>query len=364
MMDDKLVDVFVKESQLHMEAIKSNLRDLQKNIEKTDANVLNGIFRAIHSIKGASGFYHFSKISTLSFKMENLLSQLRYGKIELSHGLIGAFLTSVELLNGMLNDVSKSDECDIEDGVAQLEQYLKRSDIPAIMVKLQEQPRHGQRAKSFEIAEEKVEEIVKKDQSFYSLKFSLKKDLTHNGKTPFDLINTIDKSGEFIESSLDIDNIQGLSDCLDNDLAFVVLFASGIEDHLLPFVLDIPRGQIFVIDMKEARIRYGLEAEKDLNPTKDTLFLTPEIDLVASKIEALRDSFLAKLKSHPSVLKVVFKADNVDVVDSLGVNLIIGIYRQVKSESKEFEITGAGQKFMKVANFFQFPSLFSVKGKD
>ena len=49
---------------------------------------------------------------------------------------------------------------------------------------------------------------------------------------------------------------------------------------------------------------------------------------------------------------------------SLGVNLIIGVYRQVISESKTFEITGAGEKFLKVARFFQFPALFNIKSKE
>ncbi len=94
------------------------------------------------------------------------------------------------------------------------------------------------------------------------------------------------------------------------------------------------------------------------------LFLEPKSDLVASQIEKLRDSFLEKLKANPNVSKVVFKADHIEIVDSLGVNLIIGIYRQVTAESKIFEITGAGKNFLKVANFFQFPALFTINRKE
>jgi urease beta subunit len=50
-------------------------------------------------------------------------------------------------------------------------------------------------------------------------------------------------------------------------------------------------------------------------------------------------------------------------VDSLGVNLIIGIYRQAVAEAKTFEIINAGDRFIKVARFFRFYSLFSVNGE-
>ena len=110
------------------------------------------------------------------------------------------------------------------------------------------------------------------------------------------------------------------------------------------------------IDMTQMQNKYGAQ--------KDTLFLMPKTDLVASQIEKLRNSFLVGLKANPNVSKVVFKADEIETVDSLGVNLIIGIYRQVNAESKIFEITGAGEKFLKVANFFQFPSLFKINHEE
>ncbi len=49
------------------------------------------------------------------------------------------------------------------------------------------------------------------------------------------------------------------------------------------------------------------------------------------------------------------------MVDSLGVNLIVGLYREAMSRSATIEIIGAGENFIKVANFFRLPSLFPIK---
>ncbi|MBF0118809.1 MAG: STAS domain-containing protein [Desulfobacterales bacterium] len=95
-----------------------------------------------------------------------------------------------------------------------------------------------------------------------------------------------------------------------------------------------------------------------------TLFIYPETDLVASRIESLRDFILGQLRQYKEPSRIVLDASGIEIVDSLGVNLIIGLYRQADSESKKFEIVAAGNQFMKVANFFRFSTLFSVKSKE
>ncbi|CAN2041800.1 Anti-sigma-factor antagonist [Candidatus Magnetomoraceae bacterium gMMP-15] len=91
-----------------------------------------------------------------------------------------------------------------------------------------------------------------------------------------------------------------------------------------------------------------------------TLYLIPETDLVASHIEKIRDFFINHLRENQDADYVILDAKGIEIVDSLGVNLIIGLYKQVISESKEFQIINAGYKFMKVTNFFHFSSLFNV----
>ncbi|QTA88416.1 STAS domain-containing protein [Desulfonema magnum] len=95
----------------------------------------------------------------------------------------------------------------------------------------------------------------------------------------------------------------------------------------------------------------------------NTLFLIPETDLIANRIEELRDYFAEQLKEHSDVSHVLLDVNGVDFVDSLGVNLIVGLYRQVTAASQTIEIIGAGENFMKVAAFFRLTSLFPVKSE-
>jgi ABC-type transporter Mla MlaB component len=96
----------------------------------------------------------------------------------------------------------------------------------------------------------------------------------------------------------------------------------------------------------------------------DTLYFTPKTNLIADKIETLRDEFVKGLNKNPTAVTVVLNASYVETVDSLGVNLLIGLYRQVSSESRIFKIEQAGDAFLKLAGFFQLTKIFTISGRE
>lgn len=95
-----------------------------------------------------------------------------------------------------------------------------------------------------------------------------------------------------------------------------------------------------------------------------TLFLVPESDLIASQIEDIRSFIMQQLKTNHQVQQVTLDVKGVGIVDSLGVNLIIGLYKELSAESKTFSITNAGKKFMQIVNFFHLNILFTVETDD
>jgi ABC-type transporter Mla MlaB component len=97
--------------------------------------------------------------------------------------------------------------------------------------------------------------------------------------------------------------------------------------------------------------------------TKDgVLYIVPENNLVAGRVEDMRNFFIAQLKANPDEHTVTLDASGIGVVDSPGVNLIIGLYKHVSAESKTFTLINADETFMKVAHFFGFPAMFKVEG--
>jgi two-component system, chemotaxis family, sensor kinase CheA len=64
--------------------------------------LLNAIFRAAHSIKGASGTFGFEDVAHFTHGLESLLDRLRAGEIQVTHGLVDLLLRSEDLLRELL----------------------------------------------------------------------------------------------------------------------------------------------------------------------------------------------------------------------------------------------------------------------
>jgi two-component system chemotaxis sensor kinase CheA len=57
-----------------------------------DADTVNGVFRAIHSIKGGAGAFGFAALQTFAHAFETLLSEVREGNAPLNPPLVDLLL--------------------------------------------------------------------------------------------------------------------------------------------------------------------------------------------------------------------------------------------------------------------------------
>ncbi|MFM5908396.1 MAG: Hpt domain-containing protein, partial [Novosphingobium sp.] len=64
-----------------------------------DADTVNGVFRAVHSIKGGAGAFGFEALQTYTHAFETLLSDLREGILPITDTLIELLLRSLDTLS-------------------------------------------------------------------------------------------------------------------------------------------------------------------------------------------------------------------------------------------------------------------------
>lgn len=262
---DELIGVFVEESVEHLESIEPDLLRLEQDPENVDSDIINSIFRAVHSVKGAAGFFGFTKIGNLSHLMENLLSRLRDGKITATSEFTDALFSGLDTLRAMFDDVGSSEQFDVQQELDRLSALMNDGGEPEKTITVKEKPAAGRPSREFDIQEGELLRFVEKGQFLYTISIHLKTDLTDKGKTPLDLIKSITSTGELIESRLDIDNIQGMQDCLENELTFVFAFATILEQDLLPTAFEIPEERISVIDTSDHEPgKEGGESVQDL----------------------------------------------------------------------------------------------------
>lgn len=92
--------VFFEESAEHLATMEALL--LALDVDEPDAEQLNAIFRAAHSIKGSSGTFGFTDLAATTHILENLLDRIRKHELELRPDMVDAFLETGDLLKDML----------------------------------------------------------------------------------------------------------------------------------------------------------------------------------------------------------------------------------------------------------------------
>ncbi|MGC8628361.1 MAG: Hpt domain-containing protein, partial [Acidimicrobiales bacterium] len=78
---DEVVQEFLVESAENLDQLDRDLVSLEKAPRSKE--LLSAVFRAVHTIKGTTGFLGFSRLEQVSHRAENLLSKLRDGVVEL-----------------------------------------------------------------------------------------------------------------------------------------------------------------------------------------------------------------------------------------------------------------------------------------
>ncbi len=111
---DELTREFLIESQEGLDRMECCLTELEERPQDTE--LLSEIFRAVHTIKGTTGFLGFKRLEKLAHAGENLLGLLRDGALSASQQIITGLLELMDGLRGILRMIeAENHEGDEED---------------------------------------------------------------------------------------------------------------------------------------------------------------------------------------------------------------------------------------------------------
>jgi two-component system chemotaxis sensor kinase CheA len=100
-------ELFLSESREHVSTINHLLLTLES--DPGSRQVLEGVFRAVHTIKGMSATMGYRAVADLSHEMENLLDRMRHGKA-------AASTATIDLLFAACDALEKAIELAVEEG--------------------------------------------------------------------------------------------------------------------------------------------------------------------------------------------------------------------------------------------------------
>jgi two-component system chemotaxis sensor kinase CheA len=132
---EELTKEFIAESQEGLERMELCLTDLEKRPD--DGELVAEIFRAVHTIKGTTGFLGFARLEKLAHAGEGLLGALRDGRLVVTTELISGLLQLMDGLRRILQTIETTGTegertTDNVDGLIELLLRLKTAEIVAM----------------------------------------------------------------------------------------------------------------------------------------------------------------------------------------------------------------------------------------
>src|ERR1700723_3205629 len=103
---DDLTKEFIAESQEGLDRMERCLTELETRPD--DAGLVGEIFRAVHTIKGTTGFLGFDRLEKLAHAGEHLLGSLRDGRLAVTSELISGLLGLMDGLRAILGLIEET----------------------------------------------------------------------------------------------------------------------------------------------------------------------------------------------------------------------------------------------------------------
>ncbi len=117
--EDEVFKNFLVEMGEKLEELENGLAELEDGFSQ---DVVNKLFRAVHTIKGGGGFFGLTKVSELSHVFEDVLMKVREGELPYADHMLGPFYSACDALKGMHEAEDYGNNSDINQLCSELRQ--------------------------------------------------------------------------------------------------------------------------------------------------------------------------------------------------------------------------------------------------
>lgn len=225
--------MFLEESMENLQTLNEALLDLEQNPRNKDK--LNEIFRVAHTIKGMAATMGFSDIAELTHKMEDVLSEFREGKLEVTSNVVTTLFDCLDTLERMVSNIEQGTEevIDIDEIIKNLEKAANEENITSEVEEKKEES-------SIENNQETVKTLLNeydisvlkqgKENGFngIGIKITLREDTLLKSARAFLIVQELETQGEIIKSFPSTEDIE--NEQFDVELYFVLVTIKTKEE--------------------------------------------------------------------------------------------------------------------------------------
>lgn len=248
--------MFLEESMENLQTLNEALLDLEQNPKNKDK--LNEIFRVAHTIKGMAATMGFSDIAELTHKMEDVLSEFREGKLEVTSNVVTILFECLDTLERMVSNIEQgSDETiDITEVMRNLESVANEENI---IVETEgdakAEPAENNEETTNTVLNEYDISVLKqgKENGFngIDIKITLRKDTLLKSARAFLIVQELETQGEIIKSYPSTEDIE--NEQFDTELYFVLVTVKSKEEieEMVKNISEVENVVTKYIELKE-----------------------------------------------------------------------------------------------------------------
>jgi two-component system chemotaxis sensor kinase CheA len=337
MIDDKaLLSEYLSESE---ELLDSLLADLDLLATNPDINLINRIFRTVHSLKGLSGMMGLDEVQSLTHEFEDILDDLRLGHLSLKEETTTVLQEAGAGLAALVGGAAH--------GSVNEEDFERlRSLLTAVAVRPGEREKKGdtgleslslserERALLTEYEEHRIKENLNAGRSFFALivQFEIGKLDTHYRS----LTAKLESTGELVTTLPEAASEPSL-------VCFKLVYASQLKETDLKSLVEPFGGRVTRLGPSSWR-RAGAALMSVGRKQKQSRRKKPGGKTTSGKLKTLLPPALAQESLHPLSPSVRVEMSQIDELSGLAHELSIEMERMASMADRFLKASGFGAR--------------------
>ncbi|WP_096189106.1 chemotaxis protein CheA [Evansella halocellulosilytica] len=357
MESNQYLDMFIDESNEHLQAMNENLLSLEKN--PSDTSIVNEVFRSAHTLKGMAATMGFEDLASLTHQMENVLDGIRNNQISATSELMDVVFESVDYLEEMVEDISNngSGKKNVKAIVDKLERIEKGEAVQEIAATTATQEHKSQTEVASELRFDDFELTVlsqSKEQGFssFNLSIHLREDCILKAARVFMVFEVLEQIGEVIKSNPTVEQLEEEK----FETSFIVtLVTKESANEVKERVMKVSEIEKVVIDELNLDAINNITDNYDHDSSADSLTekLSEKDD---NSGENNQEKESDKQKAAPSANKTIrVNIERLDTLMNLFEELVIdrGRLEQISKEVNSNELTETVEHMSRISGDLQ-----------
>ena len=358
------LEIFIDESNEHLQSLSDQLMILEKEPENSDT--INEIFRAAHSLKGMAGTMGYKRMQNLTHDMENVFSEVRNGNIKVTSDMCDVLFQCLDALESYVTNIQNTQDEGTDDNepiIKALNSFIggneeESKESPA--AKETATPAAGEGTSELTFADfemNAVNEALKKGLGVYEITVTVDENCILKAARAFLVFKNLEGHGDVIKSEPSTQDIE--DEKFDKEFTIVVVSHESMEEitEIVKNVSEIKSAEAKAITTPFPETQ---EKEEKEEPKKEETAAAPAAPKEAKKEDAKKSTVLQQAKkaaaaNNKAVSHTVrVDIDKLDVLMNLVSELIIAKNGLVSASiSEEGAATANNQKFTEQIEYLE-----------